>query len=66
MKIKVNFTIDVPADSLAALRELASADTNAEARDFVKMDSLEYTRGYLEDNGVKLSVIKDDGLNITN
>jgi hypothetical protein len=65
MKIHVNFTLDVPADSLAALRELASAETNAEARDFVKMDALEYTRGYLEDNGVKVAVTRDDGINPT-
>lgn len=54
MKIRVVYTIDVPAGSLEALRELACVDTNAEAADFVRADAEEYTRQYLEGAGVRL------------
>lgn len=53
MKIKVEFTVDVPRASLEALRELAGGVvTNADAAEFVRMDARDYTVGYLDTNGV--------------
>jgi hypothetical protein len=52
MKIKVEFTVDVPREDLEALRELANADTNARAAEFVRSDVIEYVHQYLGSNGV--------------
>ena len=53
MKINVNFTINVPDESMGALREMASADDNAMARLFVKCEAQDYLADYLADNGVR-------------
>lgn len=50
MKIKVEFTVNVPRKDLKALRELAVADTNAEAAEFVRSDVIEYVHQYLGAN----------------
>lgn len=50
MKIKVEFTVDVPRHRLATLRECAEATTNAEAADYVRGQAREEIRMYLEDN----------------
>lgn len=52
MRIAVSFSFDVPAGSLPALRELAAAETNAEARAFIQAEAEEYVLGYMEANGV--------------
>lgn len=56
MKIRVAFTVEVPASALAALRELASADNNSDAADFVRWDAMEYVRSYLDENGIPLTI----------
>lgn len=52
MKIRVEFTIDVPRAQLEALRELAVAEDNSQAADFVRMDARDYILDYLSSNGV--------------
>lgn len=52
MRVRVDFSFDVPPESLAALRELAAADTNAEARAFLQADAEEYLLTYMGANGV--------------
>lgn len=53
MKIKVEFTVDVPRASLEALRDLAEADTNSGAAEFVRMEARQTIDDYLRDNGVR-------------
>ncbi len=62
MRIKVDFSIDVPPESLPALRELAAANDNETARLFVKGDAQEYVIKYLEDNGVRVTVVRDSAV----
>lgn len=57
MRIRVDFTIEVPAEALPALRALAAADDNEGARDFVKYDATDYVIGYLTDNGVPAKLV---------
>lgn len=52
MRIRIDFSFDVPPESLPALRELAVAETNAEARSFLNADAEQYLLDYLEANGV--------------
>lgn len=59
MKINVDFTIAVEAKDLPALRELAEADTIADAILFVKAEAQESLVGYLTDNGVPVTVSRD-------
>lgn len=52
MKIHVDFTMDIPEESVPALIELAVADDRAAARSFVRAEAEENILSYLEDNGV--------------
>lgn len=56
MKIKVNFTIDVAPEHLAALREFTSSDNNSSAATFIRGEAAEYLQTYLEENGIPLTV----------
>jgi len=60
MQIKVDFTIEIPDESMDALRELAGGvRTGRECRDFVRGDVIEYIQSYLEDNGVQFEVVRE-------
>ncbi len=59
MRIRVDFTIDVPAERLPALRELALAENNAQAALFVKSEAQDLITGYLSDMGVNTTVTRD-------
>lgn len=52
MKIKVEFTVDVPRESLVALRLLSGEETNAEAAEFVRLEARDFLADYLGSNGV--------------
>jgi hypothetical protein len=52
VKIRIDLTVDVPRESLEALRELACATTNTEAAEFVRSDVCEHLHAYLGSNGV--------------
>jgi hypothetical protein len=52
MLIRVDFTLNVPAAALEALRELSVTVTNADAAEFVRMEASEYIVDYLGSNGV--------------
>jgi len=52
VKIRVEFTVNVPRASLEALRELAVADDNTGAAEFVRMEARQALDDYLRDNGV--------------
>ncbi len=52
MRIKIEFTVEVPDVSLKALKNLAVADTTAHVRDFVKNEAEEYLLQYMDSNGV--------------
>lgn len=52
MKIKVEFTVDVPRESLVALRLLSGEETNAEAAEFVRLEARDSLADYLGSNGV--------------
>lgn len=52
MKIRVDFTLDVPEEYVAKLIELAAAADRAGARRFVQSEAEENLFSYLEDNGV--------------
>lgn len=63
MKVTVNFTLDIPKDSLAQLREFASAEDNVGAADFLRAEAEEHVVFYLEDNGFygRVKVVRRDG-----
>jgi hypothetical protein len=50
VKVRINFTVDIPRHRLATLRECAGVDTNADAAEFVRGEAREGLRVYLEDN----------------
>lgn len=58
MKVRVDFTIDIPADRLEDLLEFTCADDLAGARSFLKLDAEEYLVGYLSDNGIEVAVTR--------
>ena len=60
MKIAVNFTIDVPDDSMDALAALAAVDPGdrAGARQFVQAEAEQNVITYLADNGVTVRPIR--------
>lgn len=53
MKIRVDFTMDVPEEYVERLIELAAADSRAGAKSFVRAEAEENILSYLEDNGVQ-------------
>lgn len=61
MLINVNFTLDVDPKDFDALEELAGVDRGdyLGARVFIKQEAFEYTTGYLKDNKVPFTVIRD-------
>jgi hypothetical protein len=65
MRIHVDFTLEVPPDQLANLRQLAEADGDTNAAGwFVRAEAEEAIQGYLGDNGVNSRVIRRDGRRI--
>lgn len=59
MRIHVDFTIEVPADALPALRELAAAEDNVTARLFFAYDAHDYLIGYLTSNGIPARLVRE-------
>lgn len=66
MRIRVNFTVEVPPDQLAKLRALAEAGKDtAEAGWFVRAEAEEHLQNYLGDNGVNSRIVQRDGHTVT-
>lgn len=57
MKIRIDFTIDVPYGT--NLLEVAEANDPSEVRLFVKGEAQTLIAHYLEDNGVPVTVVRD-------
>lgn len=64
MRVNVNFTLEIPAQDLGALRELSTADTTIDAGWFVRHEAEESIQGYLADNGVNSRVIQRSGIRV--
>ena len=61
MRIRVDFTIDVPPESMDALRELAGEGSDGsvtELRGYVRGEAEDYIYAYLEGNGVGFSRVR--------
>lgn len=59
MKVKIDFTIEIPEESYANLKEVSGeVETLSEARDFIKGDVEAYIVDYLTSNGVRAEVIR--------
>lgn len=58
MKIRVNFTLEIPPHHLPQLRQLAEADTTGDAAWFVRAEAEDTIKGYLGDNGVNSKTIQ--------
>lgn len=59
MKVRVDFTIDIPeSTSLEDLLEFTCAEDLAGVRNFLKMDAEEYLVSYLSDNGFEVAVVR--------
>lgn len=59
MKVRIDFTIEIPDECLDNLKELAGeADDLDTARRFVKMDVEDSLIHYLSSNGVDAEVIR--------
>lgn len=52
MKIRVEFTLDIPAADLPFLKELSASEDQKDIRDFIHMDVAQYIIDYLTSNGV--------------
>ena len=52
MKIRVEFTLNIPAADLPLLRELSVSEDQKDIRDFIRMDVTQYIIDYLTSNGV--------------
>lgn len=54
MKVRVDFTLDIPMTYYEELAELAGgAETTEEVRGFLKEEAKQYLMDYLADNGVR-------------
>lgn len=61
MKIRVDFTLDIPRGSLPALLDAAGgAETEGEVRDFVKYEAQQYVVDYLRDHGAIVKVVREN------
>jgi hypothetical protein len=58
VKIRVDFTLEVSAESLALLRELANVDSTADAVGFVRAEAEDGVCQYLESNGIRLRRVR--------
>lgn len=64
MRIRVNFTLEVPDDSLEKLREAAEADDNVSAGWFVRGQAEDEIKMYLEDHNVRVRTISRDSVRV--
>lgn len=58
MKIRVEFTLDIPAKDLPFLKELAVSQDQEGIRNFIRVDVTQYIIDYLADNGVTGATVK--------
>lgn len=59
MKIRVEFTVNIPRSSLPALKELAAAEDPTGIRDFIRMDAALDLVDYLSANGVAVTIERE-------
>jgi hypothetical protein len=64
MRIHIDVTLEVPPDSLAALRALAEAFSTGDAAWFVRDEAEDQIKGYLSDNGVRVRTIQRSGVRV--
>lgn len=57
MKIKVEFTLEIPKEQLPKLRKFTEAKDNVEAADFVREEAKDYVVNYLRDNDIDAKVL---------
>ena len=59
MKIRIDFTLDLPADKLAELREWACVEDNEGLRGFLNRDAMVYLADYIEDNVCDVKIARE-------
>jgi hypothetical protein len=59
VKIRIDFTIEVPAEKLAELREFACATDNEGLRGFLNQDAMVYLIDYIEANVCDVKVARE-------
>lgn len=58
MRIRIDFTLEIDACDLPALKTLAQTDTAEDARGFVRSEVEEHAMTYLSQNGVNAEVVR--------
>ena len=59
VKARIEFTLNIPKSSLAALKELSAAEDPGGIRDFLRMDVTQYIVDYLTSNGIEVTVERE-------
>ena len=58
MRVRIEFTLDIPENQLERLAELCAADSRADIRAFLKGEAEDHLTEYLRDNGIWPEVIR--------
>ena len=65
MRIRIAFTLDVPASQLSALKGFTQAEDPADVRDFLRQEAKDHLWEYLDANGITGVGFKMEGGEMT-